>query len=83
MIVETINLEPQDIQALDAGEVVIISLAKRMMDISIKKITISEEIDIEEGKKTPVFIPDKKVKNDSRRGNKKKPEVGREMGMKE
>ena len=42
MIVETINLQPQDIQALDAGEVVIISLANRMMDVSIRKMTISE-----------------------------------------
>jgi len=56
MIVETINLQPQDIQALDAGEVVIISLANRMMDVSIRKMTISEEMDIREGKKQLIFI---------------------------
>jgi len=83
MIVETINLQPRDIQALDAGEIVIIPLTNRMMDVSIKKMTISEELDIEEGKKEPVFILDKEVNIDSKRGrksNRRETGAGKKMG---
>ena len=89
MIVETINLEKEDIAVLEADQTVIIELAKRLMTVAIRKMELTEELDLQNQgmvEKQLVFMPDKEGAIDrgaSHAGDEDEPPDGKAVGGEE